>query len=429
MAAVRSEQSTPSRSVGENSPALLMTTFTTLNVALRALNKNKMRSGLTALGIIIGVGAVIAMVGIGNGAKAQVEAQVASLGQNVIQVSAGSTSSRGVRLGADSAVTLTLDDAEAIEEEVPDVVAMSPEVKIKTQIIAGNRNWSASIYGESADYFDIREWPLESGMTFTEQDTRAAAKVAVIGSTAAEELFGDEDPLGEIIRIQNAPFIVIGVLKPKGTTVSGSDNDDNVFVPYTIAMKRLSGRQTNLRRVNVQAASADALADVEKQIVELLRQRHRIGSGEEDDFKVQSQTEIGEVATQTTRTMTLLLVGIASVSLVVGGIGIMNIMLVSVSERTQEIGVRMAVGARGRDILRQFLVEAITLSSLGGVIGIGVGAGSSKVISAAQNWPTLISPESVLVAFLFSAAVGIFFGYYPARKASLLDPIDSLRYE
>jgi putative ABC transport system permease protein len=308
-------------------------------------------------------------------------------------------------------------------------VAVSPEVKTKSQIIAGNRNWSASIYGESPDYFAIRQWPVEAGATFTDQDLRAAAKVAVLGPRAAEELFGDQDPLGETIRIQNAPFTVVGVLKSKGTSISGSDNDDNIFVPYTIAMKRLVGKQTNLRRINVQAANADALPDVQAQIVELLRQRHRIGSGEEDDFKVQSQLEIGEVATQTTRTMTLLLAAIASVSLVVGGIGIMNIMLVSVSERTQEIGVRMAVGAHGRDILRQFLVEAITLSSLGGVIGIAVGTGTSKVISAAQDWPTLISPESVLVAFLFSAAVGIFFGYYPARKASLLDPIDALRYE
>jgi len=406
-----------------------MTIFTTLRVALRALSKNKLRSGLTALGIIIGVGAVIAMVGIGNGAKAQVESQIASLGQNVIQISPGSASSRGVRQGADTAVTLTVEDAEAIAEEIPDVVAVSPEVKIKCQIVAGNRNWSASVYGESPDYFTIRQWPVEAGDTFTEQQLRAAAKVAVLGPRAAQELFGDEDPLGEIIRIQNAPFTVIGVLKSKGTTVSGSDNDDNVFVPYTIAMKRLSGRQTNLRRVNVQAANADTLSDVQNQIVELLRQRHRTGAGEDDDFKVQSQTEIGEVATQTTRTMTLLLAGIASVSLVVGGIGIMNIMLVSVSERTQEIGVRMAVGAHGRDILRQFLVEALTLSGLGGIIGIGVGMGTSKVISAAQDWPTLVSLESVLVAFLFSAAVGIFFGFYPARKASLLDPIDALRYE
>ena len=388
-----------------------------------------MRSGLTALGIIIGVGAVIAMVGIGNGARAQVEAQVASLGQNVIQVSAGSTSSRGVRQGADTAVTLTVADAEAIAEEIPDVLAVSPEVKIKTQIVTGNRNWSASVYGESADYFTIRQWPVDSGTTFTEQDVRAAAKVAVLGATAAEELFGDQEPLGEIVRIQNAPFTVIGVLKSKGTSVSGSDNDDNVIVPYTIAMKRLVGQQTNLRRINVQAANADVLSEVETQITELLRQRHRTGSGDESDFKVQSQLEIGEVATQTTRTMTLLLAAIASVSLVVGGIGIMNIMLVSVTERTREIGVRMAVGARGRDILRQFLGEALTLSSLGGVIGIAVGTGTSKLIAATQNWPTLVSPGSVLVAFFFSAAVGIFFGFYPARKASQLDPIDSLRYE
>ncbi len=407
-----------------------MSMLTTMKVALFALSKNKMRSGLTALGIIIGVGAVIAMVGIGNGARAQVEAQVASMGQNVIQVSAGSSSSRGVRQGAESAVTLTVEDAEAIAEEVPDAVAVSPEVKIKTRIIVGNRNWSASVYGESPEYFELRQWPLTDGAVFTDQDVRAAAKVAVIGSAAAEELFGDEDPLGEIIRIQNVPFTVTGVLKPKGTSVSGSDNDDNVFVPYTTAMKRLIGQQQiGLRRINVQAANADVLSDVQKQIIALLHQRHRKGTSEEEDFKVQSQLEIGEVATETTRTMTLLLAAIASVSLVVGGIGIMNIMLVSVSERTREIGVRMAVGARARDILRQFLVEALTLSSLGGVIGIGVGTGTSRLLSAAHNWPTLISLDSVLVAFLFSAAVGVFFGFYPARKASLLDPIDALRYE
>src|SRR6266536_5719905 len=273
----------------------------TFNVALRALNKNKMRSGLTALGIIIGVGAVIAMVGIGNGARAKVESQIASLGQNVIQVSPGSASSRGVRQGAETAVSLTVEDAEAIAEEIPDVVAVSPEVKIKCQIVAGNRNWSASVYGESPDYFNIRQWPVEAGTTFTEQHLRAAAKVAVLGPRAAQELFGDEDPLGEIIRIQNAPFTVVGVLKSKGTSISGSDNDDNVFVPYTIAMKRLVGQQSNLRRVNVQAANTDALPEVEAQIVELLRQRHRIGSGDEDDFKVQSQLEIGEVAKKTTR--------------------------------------------------------------------------------------------------------------------------------
>jgi putative ABC transport system permease protein len=404
-------------------------TLTTLKVAARALGKNKMRSGLTALGIIIGVGAVIAMVGIGNGARSQVEAQVASLGQNVIQVSAGSSSSRGVRQGADTAVTLSVQDAEAIAEEVADAIAVSPEVKLKAQIVAGNRNWSASIYGESADYFDIRQWPVEAGTTFTEQDVRVAAKVAVLGSTAAEELFGDQDPIGEVIRIKNTPFSVIGWLKAKGTSVGGSDYDDNVFVPCSTAMKRLLGDSTSVRRISVQAASADVLSEVQTQIVSLLRQRHRISAGADDDFKVQSQLEIGEVAEQTTRTMTVLLAAIASVSLVVGGIGIMNIMLVSVSERTREIGVRLAVGARARDILRQFLVEALTLSSLGGVIGIGIGVGTSKLISAAQGWPALVSLDSVLIAFFFSAAVGISFGYYPARKASQLDPIDSLRYE
>src|SRR6266550_6192671 len=406
-----------------------MTLFTTLKVALRALSKNKMRSGLTALGIIIGVGAVIAMVGIGNGARAQVESQIASLGQNVIQVSPGSASSRGVRQGADSANTLTVEDAEAIAEEIPDVVAFSPEVKTKSQIIAGNRNWSASIYGESPDYFTLRQWPVEAGETFTDQDLRAAAKVAVLGPRAAEELFGDQDPLGETIRIQNAPFKVIGVLKSKGTSISGSDNDDNVFVPYTIAMKRLVGQQTNLRRVNVQAANADALPEVETQITELLRQRHRIGPGEEDDFRVQSQLEIGEVATQTTRTMTLLLAGIASVSLVVGGIGIMNIMLVSVSERTREIGVRLSVGARTEHILLQFLVEATTLSLVGGAAGLVVGVAATRLIAYLAAWPTLLSAQAATGAFLVAGAVGIFFGFYPARRAARLDPIAALRYE
>src|SRR6266542_1440768 len=313
-----------------------MSTLTTMKVALFALSKNKMRSGLNALGIIIGVGAVIAMVGIGNGARAQVEAQVASMGQNVIQVSAGSSSSRGVRQGAESAVTLTVEDAEAIAEEVPDAVAVSPEVKIKTRIIVGNRNWSASVYGESPEYFELRKWPLTDGAVFTDQDVRAAAKVAVIGSAAAEELFGDEDPLGEIIRIQNVPFTVTGVLKPKGTSVSGSDNDDNVFVPYTTAMKRLIGQQQiGLRRINVQAANADVLSDVQKQIIALLHQRHRKGTSEEEDFKVQSQLEIGEVATETTRTMTLLLAAIATFPLSAAGSGTMIIMLVSVIEITR----------------------------------------------------------------------------------------------
>jgi putative ABC transport system permease protein len=393
------------------------------------LGRNKLRSVLTALGIIIGVGAVISMIGIGNGAKAQVEAQVASLGQNVIQVYPGSTSKSAVKLGLGTAISLTLEDAEAIAREIPGVVAVSPEVKLKVQVVSGNHNWSTDVYGESPEYFSIREWPLDDGAGFTDLDVRGANKVAVIGSEAAEELFGDEDPLGEIVRIGNAPFKVIGVLKPKGMSASGSDQDDNIIVPYSTAMRRLIGKQTGLRRINVQAAEADALDRVKAQITDLLRQRHRLESSKDDDFLVRTQDELAEAATATARTMTVLLAAIASVSLVVGGIGIMNIMLVSVIERTREIGIRMAVGARARDILRQFLIEAITLSSLGGLIGIGVGFATSRILAAVAKWPTLMSADAVLIAFLFSAAVGIFFGFYPARKASLLDPIDALRYE
>ena len=385
---------------------------------------------MTALGIIIGVGAVIAMVGIGNGAKAQVEAQVASLGQNVIQVSAGSSSSHSsVRLGLGSSSTLTVDDADALEREIADVVVVSPEVRITTQVVAGNRNWSTQIYGESPEYFSIRQWPLEDGAIFTEQDVRGAAKVAVIGSLAAEELFGGENPVGEIVRIKNVPFTVVGVLTSKGASASGSDQDDDIIIPYTSAMKRVIGQQTNLRRINVQAADADALEEVETQITALLRQRHRIETGKDDDFIVRDQQEIAEAATATARTMTLLLGAVAGVSLIVGGIGIMNIMLVSVVERTREIGIRLAVGARSRDILRQFLMEAFALSSIGGGIGIVLGISASECLSLVAEWPTLVSLEAVVIAFLFSAAVGIFFGFYPARKASLLDPIEALRYE
>ena len=403
---------------------------TSIKIALHALGQNRLRSGLTALGIIIGVGAVITMVGIGNGAKAQVEAQVASLGQNVIQVSAGSSSSHSsVRLGLGSSSTLTVDDADALEREIADVVVVSPEVRITTQVVAGNRNWSTQIYGESPDYFSIRQWPLEDGAIFTEQDVRGAAKVAVIGSLAAEELFGDEDPVGEIVRIKNVPFTVVGVLTSKGASASGSDQDDDIIIPYTSAMKRVIGQQTNLRRINVQAADADALEEVETQITALLRQRHHIETGKDDDFIVRDQQEIAEAATATARTMTLLLGAVAGVSLIVGGIGIMNIMLVSVVERTREIGIRLAVGARSRDILRQFLMEAFSLSSIGGGIGIVLGITASECLSLVAEWPTLVSLEAIVIAFLFSAAVGIFFGFYPARKASHLDPIDALRYE
>ncbi|MGA2604718.1 MAG: ABC transporter permease [Verrucomicrobiia bacterium] len=400
----------------------------TLRMALRALRRNKLRSTLTALGIIIGVGAVIAMVGIGNGAKSQVESQIASLGQNVVLVFAGNWSSSGVRSGWGGAGTMTVDDALAIAREVPGVINVSPEVRDHQQILAEGQNWYTTILGEGPDYLDIRQWPLQDGAMFTDQDVRGTAKVCIIGKTIVTQLFPDENPVGRTLRIRDIPFKVLGVLVAKGFNLFGQDQDDVVIIPYTSEMKRVSKR-TNLGSINVQSASPEFSDSVQKSIAELLRQRHRLGAGRDDDFTIRGQQEIADAATATTRVMTVLLGAIASVSLIVGGIGIMNIMLVSVTERTREIGIRMAVGAHGRDILLQFLIEAITLSSLGGVIGIAMGIGSAKLLSAIAGWPTLVSVSSVVLAFLFSAAVGVFFGFYPARKASNLDPIDALRYE
>ena len=405
-----------------------MRPLATAKIAWRALRRNPMRSALTTLGIIVGVGAVIAMVGIGNGAKAQVEAQIASLGRNVILVFSGSTTASGLHTGMGSAGTLTVEDADAIGREISGVVAISPEVRIVTQIVAGNQNWATQVLGESPDYFEIRQWALAEGAPFTERDVRSANKVAVIGRTTAQQLYGGDSPIGRVVRIKNVPFVVVGLLAPKGLSVMGTDQDDVIVVPYSAAMKRVTGT-TTLRSISIQAANASLLAFLPQQIAELLRQRHRIGPGRDDDFTVRTQQDIAEAATETSRVMTTLLGAIASVSLIVGGIGIMNIMLVSVTERTREIGIRMAVGAHARDILMQFLLEAIVLSMAGGVIGIAVGIVTAKVLSAVANWPTLISVESIAVAFLFSAAVGIFFGFYPARKASRLDPITALRYE
>jgi putative ABC transport system permease protein len=400
----------------------------TFKIAFRALQRNKMRSVLTALGIIIGVGAVIAMVGIGNGAKAQVEAQIASLGQNVILIFSGSTTASGIRTGWGGAGTLKIEDAEAIRREVPGVTAVSEEVVSNSQVAAGNQNWFTRIYGESAEYLDIRQWQLVDGAPFTPQDVRSANKVCVIGSTTASQIFGGSDAIGQILRIKNVPFTVTGVLTRKGLSTQGVDQDDVVIMPYTSAMKRVAGG-TTLRNINVQVGDAKDLTVAQQQIIDLLRQRHNIRAGRDDDFTVRNQEEIAEAATATADVMTGLLFAIACVSLVVGGIGIMNIMLVSVTERTREIGTRMAVGAHGSDILTQFLIEAVSLSSVGGVIGIIVGVVGSKAISAFKHWPSLISPSSIVIAFLFSAAVGIFFGFYPARKAARLDPIEALRYE
>jgi putative ABC transport system permease protein len=400
----------------------------TVNVAFRALRRNKLRSVLTALGIIIGVAAVIAMVGIGNGAKAQVEAQIASLGQNVILIFSGSTTSSGIRTGWGNAGTLKIEDAEAIRREVSGVVAVSEEIRAATQVAAGNQNWLTQVLGESADYLDIRQWQLADGASFTPQDVRSANKVCVIGRTTATQVFGNDDPVGQVLRVKNVPFVVTGVLTPKGLSALGSDQDDVVIMPYTSAMKRVIGG-TTLRNINVQVGDARQLAAAQQQIISLLRQRHNIRAGKDDDFTVRGQQEIADMATAQSKTMTVLLGAIAGVSLIVGGIGIMNIMLVSVTERTREIGVRLAVGAHGRDILTQFLIEAVALSSVGGMIGIAFGVGVSRVLSVYENWPTLISLSSIIVSFLFSAAVGIFFGFYPARKAAALDPIEALRYE
>ncbi|HZP61330.1 MAG TPA: ABC transporter permease [Opitutaceae bacterium] len=402
--------------------------FSTILVALRALRRNKMRSILTALGIIIGVGAVIAMVSIGNGAQAQVEAQIASLGQNIILVFAGSANAGGARSGYGGAGSLSVDDALAIKSQVRDVVAVSPEIRGRAQVLANGLNWFTSIAGESEDYLGMRQWPLSAGVDFTEQDVRSAGKVCIIGQTIVTNLFPDGDPVGKSIRIRNLPFTVVGVLTSKGFNLGGQDQDDIVIMPYTSAMKRFS-RQTFLPVIDVQSASAERMANVEQDITGLLRDRHHINQERDDDFAVRDQREIAEARNAANKTMTLLLGAIAGVSLVVGGIGIMNIMLVSVTERTREIGIRMAVGAHGSDIRMQFLIEAVVLSLMGGILGILLGIGASQFFSLFYHWSVLVSTTAVVAAFVFSGAVGICFGYYPASKAARLDPIDALRYE
>jgi putative ABC transport system permease protein len=408
-----------------------MILFATLKIALLALRRNKMRTLLTMLGIIIGVGAVIAVVSIGSGAKAQVEAQIASMGQNVVLILSGNVSRGGFRMGFGTAGTLTREDLEAIRKEVPGVVAISPEVWSFAQVAVGNQNANTQVRGVGVDYLEIRSWALTSGANFTEVDVRSGNKVALIGKTTADLLFPGEDPVGKIIRIKNAPFTVLGLLASKGMSSRGDDQDDVMLVPYTSAMTRLTG-QTTFRSFNAQSASTKLLPTVQNDVTYLLRQRHRIGADREDDFLVRTQQEIAETATATSKVMTWLLGSVAAVSLLVGGIGIMNIMLVSVTERTREIGIRMAVGARGRDILLQFLTEAVVLSLVGGGLGILLGVLGSLVLPtvlSSLGVVTLVAPTSIVIAFLFSALIGIFFGFYPARKAAQLDPIDALRYE
>jgi|SRR5262245_24090355 len=403
----------------------------TLHTSLGELRRNRMRTGLTALGVIIGVAAIITMVSIGKGATAQVADQVAALGENVIMVERGSGKNwAGVRSGSGTADVLTAADAQAIAAEVQEAIAVSPETYTSEQVTGGGRNWKTKIYGDAPEYFDIRRWELASGEPFTEADVRASSLVAVIGATVASQLFGEDDPIGQMIRIKNVPFKVVGVLTKKGFSLKGRDDDDVIFVPYTTSMRRLVGTETRLHRINVQAADESLLPAAVEAIRGVLSERYKLPKIEDNTlFEVRSQAEIEELATGTSKTMTLLLGALAGVSLLVGGVGIMNIMLANVSERTREIGIRMAIGAHPSVVLRQFLLEAVILSGLGGLTGVVLGTVAAMLASTVAGWPTVIAPNAIAAALGFSAAVGITFGFVPAQRASRLDPIEALRRE
>ena len=397
-------------------------------IALRALARNKLRSFLTMLGIIIGVGAVIAMVAIGEGAKKKVQEQIASLGTNLLVILPGTVTLGGARTGFGGRQSLVPSDAKAIMDEIPIVSGASPVLRQVQQVIAGDQNWSTQIQGVAPEFQRIREWQVREGRFLSQADVDSTAKVALIGETVAYNLFGDNDPLDAIIRIKKIPFRVIGILAAKGQSGNGTDQDDVVMIPYTTMMKLVMG-VTYIQQIIVAAVSSDTTQEANNQIASLLRQRHKIRSGADDDFMIRNLSDIAEAASNSATVMAVLLGSIASVSLLVGGIGIMNIMLVSVTERTREIGIRMAVGARSRDIMLQFIVEAVVMAASGGVIGILVGIGSSNLIKYLAELPTLIRPDIIAISFLVSGTVGIFFGFYPARKAAQLDPIDALRYE
>lgn len=397
-------------------------------VALKALRRNRMRTILTALGIVIGVAAVITMVGLGQGASSEVQEQVNRLGQNVVLVFPGSRQLGGVSIGGGSANTLTIEDAMAIRDEIPEVIAASPEVRSQRVIVYGNRNWHTRVYGQSADYLQIRQWPIESGRMFSDEDVDRTALVAVVGQTIVDELFEGSDPIGETVRVRGLPLEIIGVLSRKGMSLMGSVQDDIVIVPYTTAFQRISGR-SHAMVINVQVYDQESMLIAQEKITDLLRERHRLAPYQDNDFTVQTQEDVAEAATETSRIMTWLLASIAGVSLFVGGIGIMNVMLVSVTERTREIGLRLAVGAKSPDVLLQFLIEAVVLCLLGGIGGIALGVIATEVIATYAGWPALFSTEAMIVAVGVSAAVGVFFGFYPAWKASRLDPIEALRTE
>ena len=405
----------------------LLRTLNIVKVGLRSIVRNKLRSALTILGIVIGVGCVIVTGGIGSGASASIQANINSLGANYIMIFPGAVTQGGARIFSAQS-SLTEDDAKAIKSECPSVAYVAGGVRGGGQVVAGENNWATEIFGSDVDWPFIRSWGLAKGTFFTESEVRGAAKVAVLGNSVKENLFPDSDPIGAVIRVKNVPFKVVGVLEKKGGSTMGNDQDDQIVIPYTTAMKRIVGT-TRLGIVQVSATSSDAIQESMAEIKALLRQRHRIAPGQDDDFMLRSQDEIAASANETTKTLSMLLASIAVVSLVVGGIGIMNIMLVSVTERTREIGIRMAIGAKSRHVLAQFLLEAVTLSVVGGGIGVALGIGVSRLIAKYAGWPVSVDPSSIAIAFGFSALIGIFFGFYPARKASALDPIEALRYE